>query len=45
MYFTYIKKNQNYGFMVFDKYYLSIEFFEYDFLDANNLKLNFSMCI
>jgi len=42
MYCSSIKINQNYGIMVFVKHYLCIEFFEYDFLDANILKLYIS---
>jgi hypothetical protein len=35
LYFSFIKRNQNYGVMVFVKHYLSVEFFEYDFVDSN----------
>jgi len=42
LYFSCIKRNQNYGVMVFAKHYLSVEFFEYDFVDSNIVKLYIS---
>ena len=42
MYFSSIKRNQNDGVKVFVKHYLSVEFFEYDFVDSNIVKLYIS---
>ena len=39
LYFSSIKRNQNDGVMVFAKHYLNVEFFEYDFIDSNIVKL------
>jgi len=35
LFFSFIKRNQNDGVMVFVKHYLSLEFFEYNFVDSN----------
>jgi len=40
MFCSSVKRNQNAGVMIFAKHSLSIEFSEYDFVDANILKLN-----
>lgn len=39
LYFSSIKRNQNDGVMIFAKHYLSVEFFKYDFVDSNIVKL------
>lgn len=41
MFFSSIKRNLNDGVIVFVKHYLSLEFFEYNFVDSNVVKLNF----
>jgi len=42
MFCSSIKRNQNYGVIVFAKSTLIVEFFEYDFVDVNILKLYIS---
>jgi len=40
LYFSSIKRKQIDGVMVFAKHYFSVEFFEYDFVDSNIVKLS-----
>lgn len=40
LYFSTIKRNQNDGVMVFVKHTFNVNFFEYDFIDTNILKLS-----